>query len=267
MSRAPKTAAASRTSGRLDRLDALRGLAMVWMTAFHFCFDLSYLGIWAQDFYRDPFWVWQRTAIVSLFLFCAGLAQAVALAQNVPWGHFLRRWGVVAACALAVSMGSYLMFPQSYIYFGVLHGMAAMLLMVRAWRGVPAWLLLVVAVIAIALPPVYRHTAGSLPPEWMQWLNGRAGSVLGLITTKPRTEDYVPLLPWLGIMLLGFVAGRQWFAQASGSARTWWSRPARAGAMRLLAWLGRHSLPYYMLHQLVLLGGLMLVMQVLQLRH
>lgn len=241
---------------------------MVWMTAFHFCFDLSYLGIWAQDFYRDPFWVWQRTAIVSLFLFCAGLAQAVALAQNVPWGRFLRRWGVVAACALAVSMGSYLMFPQSYIYFGVLHGMAAMLLMVRAWRGVPAWLLLVVAAIAIALPPVYRLTAGSLPPELMQWLNGRAGSVLGLITTKPRTEDYVPLLPWLGIMLLGFVAGRQWFAQASDSARTWWSRPARpAGAMRLLAWLGRHSLPYYMLHQLVLLGGLMLVMQVLQLRH
>ena len=27
--------------GRLDRVDALRGLAMLWMTAYHFCFDLG----------------------------------------------------------------------------------------------------------------------------------------------------------------------------------------------------------------------------------
>lgn len=265
MSQAPKTTAATVPTNRLDGLDTLRGLAMVWMTAFHFCFDLSYLGIWAQDFYRDPFWVWQRTAIVSLFLFCAGLGQAAALAHNVPWMRFLRRWGVVAACALAVSIGSYLMFPRSYIYFGVLHGMAVMLLLVRAWRGVPLWVLLVLAAIAIALPPAYGQMAGDLPPAWVQWLNGRAGSVLGLITTKPRTEDYVPVLPWLGIMLLGVVAGRQWFSQAGGSPQAWWSRPAQAGTARLLAWLGRHSLPYYMLHQLVLLGGLMLVVQLLQL--
>lgn len=266
MSRSPKTAA-FRTSGRLDRLDALRGLAMLWMTGFHFCFDLAYLGLWLQDFYRDPFWVWQRTAIVSLFLFCAGLGQAAALAQDVPWVRFLRRWGVVVACALAVSVGSYLVFPHSYIYFGVLHGMAAMLLLVRAWRRMPCWFLLAVAAAAIALPPSYRALAGELPPEWVAWLNGRAGSVLGLITTKPRTEDYVPLLPWLGVMLIGFVAGRQWFAPPASGMRAWWSRPANARAMRLLAWLGRHSLPYYMLHQLVLLGGLMLLMQLLQLRH
>ena len=67
---------------RFDRLDALRGLAMVWMALFHFCFDLSYLGYWPQDFRADPFWTQQRTAIVSLFLFCAGLGQAVALQQG-----------------------------------------------------------------------------------------------------------------------------------------------------------------------------------------
>ena len=33
----------------------------------------------AQDFYRDPFWTWQRTCIVTLFLLCAGIGQAVAL--------------------------------------------------------------------------------------------------------------------------------------------------------------------------------------------
>ena len=41
--------------GRFDRVDALRGVAMLWMTAFHFCFDLSYFGNGAQDFRADPF--------------------------------------------------------------------------------------------------------------------------------------------------------------------------------------------------------------------
>ena len=53
---------------RLDGIDALRGAAIVWMTLFHFCFDLNHAGFIRQDFYSDPFWTWQRSAIVSLFL-------------------------------------------------------------------------------------------------------------------------------------------------------------------------------------------------------
>ena len=64
------------TLQRLERLDALRGLAIVWMAAFHFAFDLNHFG-WLQprqNFYTDPLWTLQRSAIVSLFLFCAGLS-------------------------------------------------------------------------------------------------------------------------------------------------------------------------------------------------
>ena len=250
---------------RLDRLDALRGLAMVWMTVFHFCFDLSYLRIWRQDFYSDPLWLWQRTAIVSLFLLCAGMGQAVALAQQVPLQRFVRRWSVVAGCALLVSLGSYLVFPQSYIYFGVLHGMAVMLLLLRGLRTAPAWLVAALAVVYIALPPAYRSIAADLPADLVQALNSKALSILGLVTHKPRTEDYVPLLPWLGVMLLGLLAGRHCFGRSSHQGlASWWQQPAHSKPVGFLAWLGRRSLPYYMLHQLVLLGGLMLVVQLLR---
>ena len=74
------------TGARADGVDALRGLAMVWMTVFHFCFDLSHFRYWPQDFLHDPFWTLQRTAIVSLFLFCAGLGQALALEQAQAGG-------------------------------------------------------------------------------------------------------------------------------------------------------------------------------------
>ena len=113
---------------RYDRLDALRGLALVWMAVFHFCFDLAHARLIDANFYRDPFWTTQRTLILSLFLLCAGAGQAIATAQGQSWPRFWRRWAQVAGCAVLVSAGSYVMFPRSYIYFGVLHGMAVMLI-------------------------------------------------------------------------------------------------------------------------------------------
>ena len=44
---------------RFDAVDALRGLAMVWMTVFHFSFDLNQFGYIKQNFYHDPVWTWQ----------------------------------------------------------------------------------------------------------------------------------------------------------------------------------------------------------------
>ena len=82
---------------RLGLVDALRGSAMVWMTVFHFCFDLSHFGYWSQNFRADPVWTLQRTFIVSLFLLCAGLGQAVAIHQGQSWGRFDRRWIQIAA--------------------------------------------------------------------------------------------------------------------------------------------------------------------------
>ena len=124
---------------RFDRLDALRAVAIVWMAIFHFCFDLSHFRLTHQNFYTDPFWTQQRTAIVTLFLFCAGFGQAIAWEQRQPWSRFWRRWAQVAGCAVLVSLGSWLMFKQRYISFGVLHAIAVMLIVMRASAGWGRW--------------------------------------------------------------------------------------------------------------------------------
>lgn len=230
-------------AARFDRLDALRGFAIVWMALFHFCFDLNYFRLLTphQDFYDDPFWTLQRTAIVSLFLFCAGLSQAVALHAGQGWPRFWRRWAQVAGCAVLVSAGSALMFPKSFISFGVLHGIAVMLVLARLAAPLRGWLL-PLGLVAVLLPQFVQHPF--FDTRWTNWV--------GLVTRKPVTEDFVPVLPWLGVMLWGLAAG-QWLL-----AR----RPALLqggvpGALRPLAGLGRWSLSFYMLHQPVLIGALM----------
>jgi uncharacterized membrane protein len=233
---------------RFNAIDNLRGVAIVWMTLFHFCFDLNHFGWLKQNFYADPFWTWQRTAIVSLFLFCAGLGQAVAVEQGQRWGRFWKRWAQVAGCALLVTVGSYWMYPKSFIYFGVLHGIALMLVIVRFTSGWRQWLWPAGA-IAIAAKPLAMLARAQWPE--LEFLNHPAWNWLGLISRKPITEDYVPLVPWLGAMWWGMAAG-QWLL---ARRRSWVQRSTPRGTAPL-AWLGRWSLTWYMLHQPVMIAVL-----------
>lgn len=236
---------------RNDAVDSVRGFAVLWMTVFHFCFDLNHFGFIHQDFYRAPLWTVQRTCILSLFLLCAGMGQALALHQGQDWSRFWRRWRQVAGCALLVSAGSAWMFPRSWIYFGVLHGMAVMLLVCRVtapWgRGL--WLAGALAV-GLAQWAPWAHATWGLPSA----LNDKAWNWLGFIAYKPITEDYVPVLPWLGVMWWGMALGqlalsRGWL-QPTARPTPAWRKP--------LAWMGRCSLSWYMVHQPVLIGLLML---------
>lgn len=239
-------------SPRFEAVDALRGLAMVWMTAFHFCFDLNQFGYLRQDFYRDPVWTWQRTLILSLFLFCAGVGQAIAAAQGQSWSRFWRRWWHVAACALLVTLGSWWMYPQSYIYFGVLHGIALMLIIARLTAAWGRWLWLLGAVaIALKFLAGYALARPALAP-YSEILNAPVLNWLGLITRKPMTEDYVPLLPWLGVMWWGMAAGA-WLTGHGRRFLAW----RLAAPLKAMAVIGRWSLSYYLLHQPVMIGGLM----------
>jgi len=236
-------------------LDALRGAAMVWMVAYHFSFDLRHFGLAfdGHSFYRDALWTTQRTAIVTLFLLCAGLGQAQAEAAGQGWPRFWRRWAQVLGCALLVSAGSALMFPRSWISFGVLHGMALMLLLTRLLAPrLSTAALLVLGAVALALPHLVQHPV--FDTRWTNWV--------GLMTRKPITEDHVPWLPWWGVMLWGLAWGRWCLGQAAGSGGAWarWATSAWATSAwaRPLVWLGQRPLRVYMLHQPLLIGALML---------
>ncbi len=234
-------------TGRYDRLDALRGVAVLWMAIYHFCFDLNHLGLIKprQYFFSDPLWTWQRGAIVTLFVFCAGLSMAVALRQGQGWPRFWRRWAQVAGCAVLVSAGSALMFPKSWIGFGVLHGLAVMLVLARLLAlGLTARPLLWagLGVVALLLPVWVKHPF--FDTAWTHWV--------GLVTRPPITEDWVPVLPWLGVMLLGLAVGH-----AGLKRRQPWLAQPLPRPLAPMATLGRWSLSFYMLHQPVLLGGLL----------
>lgn len=248
------------TASRYAAVDMLRGLAMVWMTVFHFCFDLQHFGFVQTDFYGNPVWTVQRMAIVTLFVLCAGLGQSIALQQGQSSGRFWKRWRQIALCALAVSLGSWFMFPNSYIYFGILHGMALMLILVRFGGASLGRWLWPLGALAMLMPRLAMGAHAQWPD--LDFLNQRAWNWLGLISYKPITEDYAPLFPWIGVMCWGLALG-QWVLRRHAAVLERvggvWAASVVGVPLRGLAFLGRWSLSYYMLHQPVLIGVLSLV--------
>ena len=241
--RSPTTTAVP--SSRLQVVDALRGVAIGLMVLYHFCFDLNYFHVLNIDFDHEAFWLGLRALIVSLFLGLVGMSLHLAAARARFGRTFLRRFGLVAGCAMLVTVASAVMFPRSIIFFGVLHFIAlAMLLgrpMVHFYRANLVIGLLLLVVGLSVQHPVFDHPA-------FQWI--------GMMTHKPVTEDYVPLLPWFGVVLIGMFLGRTLCLPGLAPVRDW--RSGRS-PVRALAFLGRHSLLVYMLHQPVLFAVLYLV--------
>jgi len=228
--------------GRIPAIDNLRGLAIIAMVAYHFCFDLRHFGFITADMYRDPFWLHARTAILSSFLLLAGISLVLAQREDRGRDRFWRHVARVAAAALLVSAASYIVFPQRYIWFGVLHAIAISLVLVRPLVARPALAL------ALGLALLVAGNSWTSP-----WFDNRTWGWAGFMTAKPATEDYVPLVPWTGMILLGM-------AIAHPLQRTGFR--ALAPFARLPDWLGamgRHSLAIYLIHQPLLFGVLYVI--------
>jgi len=224
-------------------VDAARGLAIVQMVAYHFCYDLNYFGWIHIEMTRDPAWIAWRTAIVTQFLFVAGVALALRDAVAPTDARlFTRRWWQIAACAAVVSAASALLFGPRWIWFGVLHFIAVAQVLVWPLRGrAVASALLGALLLALGL----LVQLDAFAPNSLSWI--------GFSPTKPRTEDFVPLLPWIGVVLLGLAAGLRW--QPGSSGRGGVAHKA-SGALAQMAHIGRWPLTIYMLHQPLLMGAL-----------
>lgn len=231
---------------RLPIVDALRGFAVAQMIVYHFIYDLNYFGWVKLAMTRDQPWVGWRTAIVTQFLLLVGVSLVLRLARKPGWRDFWRRWAQVAAAAALVSAGSWLMFGPRFIYAGILHFIAVALLLARGLAPLREFNF-VLAAAAFAAWWLLRDPA----------YNAFPAHLLGFVTVKPRTEDYVPLFPWIAAVLAGLALGSLWqrrgFALAPGLQRL------NARPPRLLVLLGSWPLTVYLIHQPILIGLLWVV--------
>jgi len=230
---------------RIAWLDILRGAALIAMASYHFTWDLANFGYIDADF---PTTGWPKIyarSIASTFLFLAGFSLVLANRNGIRWRPFWIRFLMIVAGASTVTLYFFLFDPVGLVFFGILHAIAAASLIGLLFLRLPAPVTAVAGVLA-AIAPHYL-TSETFDTPWLWWL--------GLSTRTRNSFDFVPLLPWLCPFLLGIAAARiepviSWLRQNASV------EPAKKTLRAGLAFLGRHSLVFYLVHQPILISML-----------
>lgn len=225
---------------RINGLDIFKGWAILLMVAYHIGYDLKHFGYISADLDHDTFWVYSRYIIVSMFLVSVGMNLTLAHMPNIQWHKMKKRTLILATASIIVSIVTYIQFPQTWVYFGILH-----FILVASWVGLlflpyPILALVTAIIIFIGTYLGYLHMHGlfalfqaplHLPAEY--------------------TQDVVRFFPWFGAVLIGIVIV-SYHLHIKIFSNIFFSTKFLPN--KILAFLGRHTLIIYLFHQPILFG-------------
>ncbi|WEX11633.1 heparan-alpha-glucosaminide N-acetyltransferase [Chelativorans sp. AA-79] len=238
------------SQARIELIDVARGVALIAMAIYHFTWDLDFFGYIEPGISVIGGWKIFARSIACSFLFLVGFSLYLAHGGGFRARSFLKRLAVIAAAAAAITIVTYVIFPESFIFFGILHHIALATVLGVAVLRLPAVVILLVAAGVIAAPHFVHAPFLDHPMFW--WT--------GLSRNVPASNDFIPIFPWFGAVLLG-IATAKIMGAAGLLARLAEIRPGRK--LPLLAATGRHSLAFYLLHQPILIACVWLFAQVM----
>ena len=241
-----------REKERYDALDGLRGLTLVSMILYHGMFDLVVLyGVSVPWFFRAPGYVWQQS-ICWTFILLSGFCWRLG---SAPW----KRGLLISVCGLVITVVTFLFMPSERILFGILSFTGAAMLALVPFAKVLQKMPQKAGLLASVLLFFVTRNVNSGYLGFESVILGKAPKFLyhGLLTAAlgfPApgffSGDYFSFIPWIFLYLCGYFL--------------YGILMEREGIKRLLrhragfpAWIGRHSLFIYMLHQ----PALMLILE------
>jgi uncharacterized membrane protein len=237
---------------RFFEVDALRGIAIVLMVAYHFFFDLDFLHIYEFDMHSGLLLIIGRSAAI-LFIFLVGVSLTLSYARascckpgkdifihNLKRGAGIFGWGLVITFVTAIFL------ERGTIYFGILHLIGVSIIISYPFLKYRWFNLVAGLALLFAGAPM---DAAYVDYPWFLWI--------GLKPHGFYTLDYFPLIPWLGLVLLGIYTGNSLYPDYKRSFRM--CDCEGNAVVRLLEYLGKKSLLIYLLHQPVIVGMLLLL--------
>lgn len=251
MINADERAEAANPTSRVRIFDLIRGLCVLSMVGFHFCYDLVELRAiqisWFQGAFED---VW-RASISWTFLALAGVMCSYSKSN-------LKRAFKYGAVAVAIWVATTVVAVDTPITFGIIFCMAASTLIYTALqkckfqpKGLVAGLIcFALFLLTLKLPSGNLSLLGNTvavpkelySTEWFSWL--------GFPGPKFSSGDYYPLLPYSLMYLAG--------ASLGPGLRDNIPKAVKSVGCKPLEFIGRYALEVYVLHQpiLLLIAGL-----------
>lgn len=223
---------------RHPELDLLRTLAVAMMIVYHTAFDLETFYGWNIGVLEGGWWLLARVT-ATLFLLLMGVSFAISWNRGAKrYGKYLERGALLMVCATAVSTATAIVDPETYVRFGILHCIAIAIFILPFLASLKEWNALIGAGLIALGPPVSHLIAKS--DLWIP---------LGAWPSDFVSVDYFPIIPWLGVSLIGYSIGHLLYVR--------FPRPKTLTFSRIPSWMtwpGKRALWIYLLHQPLILG-------------
>ncbi|CAA6823827.1 MAG: Mlr1315 protein [uncultured Sulfurovum sp.] len=223
---------------RLNGLDIFRGMAILLMIMYHFTFDLNYFKIIAINMDETTTFLIMRYTIISMFLFTVGVSLGLNHQKEIQWKSVRKRMLQLGTASIMVSIATYVVFPISWVYFGILHFILVASLMTLPLIKFPKTSLILSLFILLGSASGFLN----LHP-----LFNLLQAPLNLPTIY--CEDLVPLFPWWSVVLLGTVSVHYQIHHKIFNANIF---TQNSKINTLLKKMGQYSLLIYLIHQPIL---------------
>jgi uncharacterized membrane protein len=225
---------------RYREIDMVRGIAVLMMVLFHTLFDINYYHIFSVEVYAG-FWQYFAFATASLFLLIVGISLTISRAKTVSKisGHqlelkFVYRGAGIFLIGMLVTFGTWLYLQDGFVVFGILHLIGISIMVSPLFFGFRKFNL-IIGLLFIVIGYFFATVTG---PVWLL--------PLGIHPANFWSVDYEPFFPWSGIVLFGMGLGECLYP---GGVRRFTLPRIPVFFGEPLAFLGRHALIVYLIHQ------------------
>ena len=228
---------------RLFLLDITRGICVLAMVAYHFCWDLGYFGFIDLRLITQGFGLFIAQLIGLSFITIAGISSRILSLSDSFKQKILKRFFKLVFISAVISAATFILNRNSFIFFGILHFLSVCSLISLILIYVKSSFHLFLIFLCAAIISISGITFNL--PIMLSWL--------GFNKDIPITNDFYPLFPWITFYFFGFWFGKIIYEKLS-KKENGFSMPIDGINMLLkfFEYMGQKALIIYILHQPIL---------------
>lgn len=221
---------------RIQIIDLSRGIVLILMILFNYSITLNYFQVISLPS-TFIYWLILPSLIGGTFILLSGMSAYASYKnkeKNFTKRYFIRGFKLTGF-AILITLFTFIFVPQGTVYFGILHLFAITSFIVPFLIKYDK-INLILGLIFVIFGVFLQLTQFDFP--YLTWL--------GFMPKNFFTFDYFPLMPWLGVIMLGIYFGKHTFKKTIDIH-------FKGKLSNIFTFLGKHSLTIYLIHQPLLI--------------